>query len=126
MNIAKKIILSVWGPAVVIFPLAMIKVTGVYKMGEATWGGYYHLYQAPWFWYFCIIATGVFLLRFWGSEPLVQEQKQQEGLKLEEEQTGTPKEDMNTIVTCSKCGVAAPRSKAIRIGEDAICLKCYI
>jgi len=71
MNTVRKVILSIWFPILIIFPVAMIDLkTDVQVSGNTKMWTSLYLYQIPWFWYFCAIATGIFLLLFWKPKPL--------------------------------------------------------
>ena len=68
MNTAQKIILSIVIPVLVIFPFSMIELKMNFQdLGASSCSTYHSImvYQVPWFWYFAIIVTGIFLFILW-------------------------------------------------------------
>ena len=64
MNLARKIILSIWIPFTVIFPISRVEFStlGV-KVSK-----YCILGDSPWFWYISLLATGIYLLVLWEKQ----------------------------------------------------------
>jgi len=69
MNIARKVIISIFAPVLIGFPILSLSIrTNVQRTGNITSWTPVTLYESKFVWWLLILGTAIFLYKFWHNK----------------------------------------------------------